>query len=68
MASPDLVNGISKRFLSKENIGRTKALLNEQLKEAMAAENVVDTLEISQLITACEKQEKRYAAPKAAKS
>lgn len=63
MASPDLVNGISKRFLSKENIGRTKELLNDQLKDAMAAKNVVDTLEISQLITACEKQEKRYAAP-----
>lgn len=63
MASPDLVNGISKRFLSKENIGRTKELLGEQLKTAMAAEDVVDTLEISQLITACEKQEKRYAAP-----
>lgn len=64
MASPELVNGIAKRFLTKENIGRTKKLLTEQLEDAMKADNVIDTLEISQLIAACEKQEKRYAAPK----
>lgn len=64
MASPDLVNGISKRFLSKENIGRTKELLHAQLEEAMKANDIVATLEIGQLITACEKQEKRYAASK----
>lgn len=64
MASPDLVSGIAKRFLTPENIGRTKELLREQLGDAMKADNIVDTLEISQIITACEKQESRYAAPK----
>lgn len=64
MASPELVNGIAKRFLSQENIGRTKELLTEQLGDAMKADNIIDVLEIGQLIAACEKQEKRYSAPK----
>ena len=62
MASPDLVNGIAKLLLAPERIATTRAMLEDRLKDAMAADNVVETLAIGQMIAGVDKQIKRYAA------
>ena len=62
MANPELTQGIAKLLLAPESIATTRTMLEDRLKDAMEAGNVVETLAIGQMIAGVDKQIKRYAA------